>query len=93
MPDRVVINCRPGDAEAGEPEVLYSIGPNRPQPLGGIDRTLGVLKDDAPELKVVIRADRRLHYDQVRAVMKIVAARDIEMLNVVAHAGEGGEEP
>ena len=89
MPERVVINCRPADADdpAGR-FVLYSIGPNLPERLGVISDRLAVMKRESPGLQAVVRADRRLRYADVRAVMRVIARNDIEMLNVVAHVGE-----
>lgn len=89
MPERVVINCRVADPDdpTGR-SVLYSIGPNPPEPLAVLsDRLLG-LKRESPGLRVVVRADRRLYYEDVRAVMHLIAHHDIEMLNVVAHVEE-----
>jgi biopolymer transport protein ExbD len=91
MPQRVVINCRP-DRSASDPAraVLYSVGPNRPEPLAQVSARLEAMKRESPNMKVVIRADRRLRYGDVRALMSVVARNNIEMLNVVAHVGEGG---
>jgi biopolymer transport protein ExbD len=89
MPDRVVVNCRLADpAQPDERGVLYSLGPNQPEPLGVISDRLAALKQTAPEVKVVVRADRRLDYADVRAVMQVVARNGIEVLNVVAHVAE-----
>lgn len=89
MPDRVVINCRLPDLDdrTGR-DVLYSIGPNRPEPLSVISDRLAAMKTDVPDLKVVVRADRRLRYVDVRRVMRVIAQHHVEMLNVVAHVGE-----
>ena len=89
LPERVVINCRladPSDPRGGM--VLYSIGPNRPEPLEVIGDRLAAMKLESPEIKVVVRADRRLYYEDVRAVMHVIAQNGIEMLNVVAHVAE-----
>ena len=89
MPQRVVINCRPGDPDdpAGR-TVRYSVGPNRPEPLGVISDRLAAMKLESPDVKVVVRADRRLRYADVRAVMHVIARNGIEILNVAAHVGE-----
>ncbi|HNQ21481.1 MAG TPA: biopolymer transporter ExbD [Phycisphaerae bacterium] len=90
-PQRVVINCWPGEpGGAQEGEVFYSLGPNRPQPLATLSHQLGVLKEQTPDVQVVVRADRRLRYAEVRAVMQVVAEHQIEMLNVAAHLREEG---
>ena len=89
IPDRVTINCRPrglGDGAIGA--VLYSIGPNQPMPLAEVAERLAAMKAISPEMKAVIRADRRLRYADVRALMRVVAQNGIEMLNVVAHVAE-----
>lgn len=89
MPDRVVINCRLADPDdASDGSVLYSVGPNQPESLGVISDRLAAMKEATPGLKVVVRADKRLAYADVRAVMQIVARNGIEMLNVVAHVTE-----
>jgi len=85
MPERVVVNCRIGAADGS---ALYSIGPNRPEPLAVIDERLAALQQQSPDFKVVVRADRRIHYEHVRAVMRVIARHNIEMLNVVAHVSE-----
>ncbi len=89
LPDRVVINCRlSGVPDADGDPVLYSIGPNRPEPLDIIAGRLAGMKRERPDIKVVVRADRRLHYDEVRSVMRVIAHNGIKMLNVVAHVAE-----
>jgi biopolymer transport protein TolR len=90
MPDRVVVNCRlAGASDGADRIVLYSIGPNNPESLGAIAERLALMKQQAPGLKVVIRADRRLAYEDVRVVMRLIAENGIELLNVVAHISEG----
>ncbi len=89
MPERVVINCRLADVDdPGGRTVLYSIGPNPPRPLAVIAEQLAGLKRESPGLKVVLRADKRLPYEDVRAVMRVIADNRIEVLNVVAHVAE-----
>ncbi|MCP4590469.1 MAG: biopolymer transporter ExbD [bacterium] len=86
--DRVVINCRlanPGDLGTG---VLYSAGPNPPEPLPALSARLAAARQATGELKVVIRADRRLPFSAVRAVMRVVAENKIERMNLVAHVGD-----
>jgi biopolymer transport protein ExbD len=87
MPTRVIINCRPDQRDRSR--VLYSLGPNQPEPLSIISDRLAALKRDTPDVQVVVRADRRLSYADVRAVMRVVASLDIELLNVVAQVSEG----
>ncbi len=94
LTDRVIINIQhadPGDPEADA--VAYSIGPNRPEPIDSIAERLAWHKRAVPDVKVIIRADRRVRYGDVREVMEIVAETGIEMMNIVAYMGETGIEP
>jgi len=92
LPERVIINCRlagaASDEKYGVQLATYSIGPNTPQPLHVLAERLARMKRKSPNLEAVIRADKRLHYSNVRAAMRVVADNDIKMLNVVAHIGE-----
>lgn len=89
IPRRVVINCRLGAAEDGlQGVVLYSIGPNHPEPLPVIAERLQTMRARSAKMQAVIRADRRLPYADVRVVMHAIAGAGIDVLNVVAAAGE-----
>ena len=91
LTDRVIINVQllnpgaPGLAEVG-----YSIGPTRVESLGSIAERLALQARLVPDLKVIIRADRRVEYGAVREVMEIVAENGIEKMNIVAHVGNAG---
>ncbi|MEK6797472.1 MAG: biopolymer transporter ExbD, partial [Planctomycetota bacterium] len=87
--DRAVINCRLSEAAEGDGGVAYSLGPNPPDTLAAISTRLAAMKRDASDLKVVIRADRRLRYRHVMAAMREVTRNNIPVLNVAAIAGEG----
>lgn len=90
--EQIVLNCRPADEGRDPVRVLYSLGPNPPESLEDIGRTLRSMKtqytDQGGALQVVIRADRRLRFSDVRAAMQTVAALDIPMLNVAVQAKE-----
>jgi len=87
--ERVTVNCRLANpADPAYSDMLVSVGPNQPEPLMVIGDRLLVLKQETPGLQVIVRADRRLPYAQVRQVMRMIAARGIEMFNVVAHVSE-----
>lgn len=91
LSDRVVINCLlavPSAPATGG--VAYSIGPLRVSSLDELSARLAAAKAANPNLQVVIRADRRLPYRTVHAVMEVVAEHRIEVMNLVAHVGEGG---
>ncbi len=62
-------------------------------PLEVLSKNLAAFKRDVPELKVVLRADRRLAYADVRAVMREIARNNIEMLNVGAETRTGTTTP
>ncbi len=88
--DRVILNCRyvpPGLGD--ESGVRYSVGPNPPEDLDTIAQKLALAHRANPDLKVIIRADKRLRYEQVRAVMQIVADQQIENMSLVAHVAAG----
>lgn len=91
--DRVVLNCQYVESfsGAGGGRVLYSVGPNPPEDLDTIAQKLAAARMGNPNLKVVIRADKRLHYEQVRAVMAVVADANIQNLSLVAHVAAGEE--
>ena len=78
IPERVLINCRLADVD--DPlgrTVLYSVGPNRPEPLSVISDRLAAMKGRSAVLEAV-----------VRAVMRVIAENGIKMLNVVARVAE-----
>ena len=93
LTERIVINCRPAEAgefvRSGDRGVWYCFGPNAPESLASISQRLAALKTQAARVEAVIRADRRLPYGSVRAVMRVLAENGIDVLNVVAHVGEG----
>lgn len=87
--ERVVINCRLSEmSSAAAPVVAYSLGPNPPEPLAGISDRIAAMKATTPDLNVLIRADRRLAYEDVRAVMRVVSQNNVAMLQVAAIVGE-----
>jgi biopolymer transport protein ExbD len=88
LEDRVVIHCRPADPANPNGEVWYSAGVNPPEPLSRISERLAAVKQAVPDLKVMIRADRRLPYSVVRAVMQVVAEHQVERMNLVALTAE-----
>lgn len=93
LTDRVIINVAlldPSDPQNSG--IGYGIASNRVDSLGAISERLMVQKRINPELKVVIRADRRVPYGAVRDVMQIVAENGIEMMNIVAHIGDAGSD-
>lgn len=88
LPDRVVINCRWSAGENGSSDAVYSVGPNPPESLAVIASRLADWKQEAPSMDVVIRADRRLPYREVRDLMRLAASLGFETLHVSALAEE-----
>ncbi len=89
IPERVIINCRVNSLlPSGSMQAVYSVGPNQPESLDVVARRLAAMRKQSPNLKVVVRADRRLPYAEVREVMRMLANNNIDMLNVVAHVNE-----
>ncbi len=83
--DRVVINCRlPLN---GSDNVRYSVGPNPVESLSTISNRIAAAHIVNPNLRVIIRADKRLRYETVQAVMEMVADNNIENMSLVAHVG------
>jgi len=88
LPAKVIVNCRPSDLSNPQSPILYSIGPNAPADLSTISEQLAAIRRQSPEVSVVVRADRRIRYEHVRAVMQEVARNDIASLNIAALAAE-----
>jgi len=90
--DRVIINCQARETPAG-PRVLYRVGPNPPESLEQISNRLAraqaAARAEDRELIVVLRADRRLPFAEVRAALEVVRENEIEQLRLVALVGEG----
>jgi biopolymer transport protein ExbD len=85
--DRVIINVRLADESDPSQGALYSVGPIAPEPLGVIAQRLTLHKRANPDVKVVIRADKRARYADVRDVMETVSELGIEQMRLVAHVG------
>ncbi len=89
--DRVIINVQLADPDApATSPVDYYVGPSRAESLEAVSQRLAARKRMLPELKVIIRADKRVRYAKVREVMEVVAENDIQMMNLAAIAGGHG---
>ena len=94
LTDRVIINVQLAEPHTGDvPGVMYNLGAVRADSLGAISDRLAEYVRSVPNIKVVIRADRRIHYGAVREVMEVVAENGIERMNIVAHVGEADQNP
>ncbi len=90
LENRVIINVLHEGFDAKQlPVIGYSIGASRVDSLQDVSSQLAMYASLVPDLKVVIRADRRLPYKSVREVMSLVAENGIEKMNIVAHVGTG----
>jgi biopolymer transport protein ExbD len=90
LTDRVVINgvlTTPWSPQTSG--VAWSIGPLRVASLSALSNRLAAAKAANPNLRVVLRADRRIPYRSVREVMNVIAENRIEVMYLVAHVGEG----
>ena len=86
LSDRVIINCQPSDpSHPLTCEPLYRAGSIDLQDLGELSILLARRKEVTPNVRVIIRADRRLPYKHIKPVMEIVAENDIELMNIAAH--------
>lgn len=65
----------------------YQIGPIRVDSLSELSRQLAEAKRHAPQLEVVLRADKRLSYRQVREVMELLGEHEISRFRMVAEVG------
>ena len=91
LTDRVIINVQLLNPDSPDvSEVVFSIGANRVASLAALSARLALHARLVPNLKVIIRADRRLQYGAVREVMEVVAENGIEKMNIVAHVGDAG---
>ena len=82
---QVIINCEVADPQSPETAgAIYRVGADPPEPLADIVARLTAAREANPQLSVVIRADRRLPYRDVQAVMESVASANIAVLKVAA---------
>ena len=65
----------------------YQIGPLRVGSLAELSRQLAAAKRHAPQVEVVLRADKRLGYGRVREVMELLGEQQISRFHVVAEIG------
>lgn len=88
---QVVVNCELADGATPDATgVVYRIAADPPEPLSAIAARLVAAQASDPQLAIVIRADRRLPYEKVRAVMQAAADSGITILNVSAMRDAGG---
>lgn len=92
--DRVILNIQLSESKPeSSADVEYRLGPNPPEPPAVIAERLALHKQFNPEVKVIIRADRRVRYRRVREIMEMIAENGIEMLSIAAYVGDPGTAP
>lgn len=81
VPEPVVVNVlyRGPDEPPG-----YQLGPLQIDLLSELAARLAVTKRHMPQLEVILRADRRLRYEEVREVMELLGDQGISRLHIVA---------
>ncbi len=85
LPERVVLNCQyAGTEPSGKVNVRYLLGPISIENARELENRLRAVKEDRPEVQVVLRADRKISYDSVRAAMQAIARAGIENMNIAA---------
>jgi biopolymer transport protein ExbD len=78
----VVINCEYAQSASGSPTAVYRIAADPPEPLEAIGARLRAMKEGREIASVVIRADRRLPFQEVRRVMALLADEGIPVMKV-----------
>ena len=81
IPEKVIINLQHVDEDLPP---AYLLGSLHVDDLDELARRLGRQKEQAPDLEVVLRADKRVPYEYVRQAMQIIAANRIEVFHIVA---------
>ncbi len=85
LPERVVLNCQyAGSDPGGKVKVRFLLGPISIDNITELENRLRAVKEDRPEVQVVLRADRRTSYDSVREAMQAIAGAGIESMNIAA---------
>ena len=89
FPDRVVLNCRfftTGPDRQGT--VRYLLGPIPIEDVGELRGQLQAVKQQRPDVQVILRADRRIRYQHIRQAMAAIAEAGISNMNIAAEAGD-----
>ena len=81
IPEKVILNIEYVGPDEPPGFLLGSI---RVSSLEEMSRRLRNQRVESPELQVILRADKRVAYLDVRQAMEIIAANQIEMFHIVA---------
>jgi biopolymer transport protein ExbD/biopolymer transport protein TolR len=85
LEEKIIINALYKNATA-EPDLTFGA-----IPVASLDELIQQLQAAAqrdPAIEVVLRADRRVRYGQVRKIMEAISAANLVKLQVVAELGE-----
>ncbi len=80
FPDKVFVNVV---YTGPDTPPTWTIGALRMDSLDDLTERLALIAEAAPQIQVILRADRRLRYGQVRQVMERVADSGLTRLQVV----------
>ncbi len=83
--EKVIVNVQ--YAEPGEAPT-FTLGPMQIEILDDLETRLAALAEQNPGVEVILRADRRLDYSQVREVMRIIANQRFVRMQVVTELEE-----
>ena len=81
LPERVVLNCQYAGSVT---PVRYRLGPIAIVDLRELEERLTAVKRERPDVQVILRADRRVTYKDIRGAMQAVARAGIEHMNIAA---------
>lgn len=87
LEDRIVINMLYA-GDSAPPRLTF--GAVEVASVAELSERLGALARGSPRVEVVLRADRRLKYGEVRGVMEAIAAANLGRLQVVAELDQQG---
>ena len=81
VPEKVILNI---EYVGPDEPPAYLLGSIRVSGLEELSRRLRNQRVETPELQVILRADKRVAYLDVRQAMEVIAANQIEMFHIVA---------
>ncbi len=85
IPDRVVLNCEfIGGWVGSKSSVRYHLGPILLDSVKELEARLAAVRQDRPDVQVLVRADRRVRYKLIRDAMAAIARAGIKEMNIVA---------
>ncbi|MCG3138412.1 MAG: hypothetical protein HJJLKODD_02276 [Phycisphaerae bacterium] len=90
LPDRTVLNCQfiPDSEDGNTGTVHYQLGATIITDLDDLQARLQQIRQDRPDVQIVVRADRRLEYQYIRDAMMCIAKANIKNMNIAAELAE-----